>query len=183
MVQERNSIVGIYEAPVDAVGGVNDLRAAGFEMMNLSTIAREHQSDEHVVGYCNTGRGTVKYWGKIGAFWGELSRILTGTGFVILPGVGAILIAGPVVGAVLGSIEGSAESRSFGALGAALRNLGIPKESILRYESEVCADRFLVIAHGTADELMRVKPVLHRTRPAELNLHFADEVAMLGRPH
>jgi len=180
-VHDINSIVSVYETPVDGVGGVNELRNAGFEMTNLSTVAREHQNDEHVIGYCNPGSGGTKYWGKVAAFWGELSTLLTGVGFLLLPGVGPVLMAGPVVGAVVAGLEGAGANRSFGALGAAFRNLGIPREAILRYESEVSGGRFLLIAHGTAGELIHAKEVLHKTRPAELNLHFAEEMAQAGR--
>jgi hypothetical protein len=38
-------------------------------------------------------------------------------------------------------------------LGAALVSLGIPKDSILEYETEIKAGKFMLLAHGTAAEI------------------------------
>jgi len=38
-------------------------------MKKLSIVGRDYHTDEHVVGYYNTG-DRMKVWGKTGAFWG-----------------------------------------------------------------------------------------------------------------
>lgn len=182
-MHEMNSIVAIYAEPVDAVDGVNDLHKAGFDMTKVSVVGREYQNQERVIGYCGAGGSTAKYWGKLAPFWGEVGGVLREATFFVLPGLGAVMIAGPLVNAVVSSLEETPENRGFGALDAALRRLGIPSESILRYESELCADKFLVLAHWTADELMHGKDILHKTRPAELNLHFAGQTSAAARRH
>ena len=50
------------------------------------------------------------------------------------------------------------------ALGAALYSIGIPKDSVLQYETTVKADGFLVMAHGTAAEIARAKAILRMAR-------------------
>lgn len=182
-MHEMNSIVAVYETPVDAVTGVNDLRKAGLDMMKLSVVAREFQNQEHVIGYCGAGDIRAKYWGKLAAFWGEVGGVMPGTAFFVLPGLGPVIMAGPVVNAVASSIDEEPANRGFGALEAALRRLGIPGESVVRYESELCADRFLVLAHWAVDELMQAKDILHKTRPSELNVHFAGEATAAKRHH
>jgi hypothetical protein len=182
-MHEMNSIVAVYEAPVDAVDGVNDLRKAGFDMMRVSVVAREYQNQEHVVGYCSAGGSSARYWGKLAPFWAEVGGVLHEAAFFVLPGLGPVLLAGPLVDAVTCSLEEAPENRGFGALDAALRRLGIPSESVVRYESELCADKFLVLAHWTADELMHAKDILHKTRPEELNLHFAGQTSAAARRH
>jgi hypothetical protein len=66
------------------------------------------------------------------------------------------------------------------ALGAGLYSIGIPKDSVVKYESAVKSDKFLVLAHGTADEVAKVKDILQTTRPVEVALH-AVELAQLAR--
>jgi hypothetical protein len=39
----------------------------------------------------------MKYWGKQGAFWGGLWGMLFGAAFFAIPGLGPILVAGPLV--------------------------------------------------------------------------------------
>jgi uncharacterized membrane protein len=54
-----------------------------------------------------------------------------------------------------------------GALGAGLYSIGIPKDSIVQYETAVKAGKFLLIAHGTADDVARAKASLQSRSSAE----------------
>ena len=44
-----------------------------------------------------------------------------------------------------------------GAIGAGLCSIGIPKDSVVKYETAIKSDKFLVLAHGTADEVAKVE--------------------------
>ena len=57
------------------------------------------------------------------------------------------------------------------ALGAGLYSLGIPEDSVLQYETALKTDKFLLIAHGSADEITRAKEILNRTKPEILGHH------------
>ena len=47
-------------------------------MNQLSIVGRDYHTEEHVVGYYNAG-DRMKYWGKLGAFWGCFSvRLFSG---------------------------------------------------------------------------------------------------------
>ena len=175
-MQESNSIVAVYDSAADAVEGVSDLHKAGFNIMKLSLAVKEYPGTEHVIGYCSTGK-QVRFWGRTGALLGGSGAFWTGAAFFLLPGLGPILMAGPVIAGVVASVEGAAEVRGMGVFATALRRLGIPRESVFRYESELGEDRLLLIAHGTVDELMVAKNVLHATSPRELCVHFAEQAA------
>jgi hypothetical protein len=170
-MQELNSIVAVYESPAEAVQGVSDLQKAGFNLMKLSLAAKEYPDSEHLIGCCSTG-SQVKYWGKTGALLDESGAFWMGAALFLLPGLGPIVMAGPLIASVMANLEGAAAARGLGVFGSGLVRLGIPKESVFRYESELGADRLLLIAHGAIDELMRARDVLHVTRPLELNMHF-----------
>lgn len=62
-------------------------------------------------------------------------------------------------------------------LGAALFSLGIPKDSVLRYEAAIKADSFLVMAHGTAEDVARAQAILGTAKPARIDVHGARQVA------
>jgi len=55
-------------------------------------------SEEDVVGYYNTG-DRMRSWGKNGAFWGGIWGVLFGSAFFVIPGIGPLVAAGPLVGA------------------------------------------------------------------------------------
>jgi hypothetical protein len=46
------------------------------------------------------------------------------------------------------------------AIGAALVSLGVTKDRAIKYEGEIEADRFVVIVHGTAQDIERARGVL-----------------------
>jgi uncharacterized membrane protein len=58
-----------------------------------------------------------------------------------------------------------------GAIGAGLYSIGIPKDSVVKYETAIGSDKFIVLAHGTADEVAKAKDIMHTTRPVEVALH------------
>jgi hypothetical protein len=82
-----------------------------------------------------------------------------------------VAVAGPVVAWIVSAIEGAAIVGGISAIGAALASIGIPKDSIVKYETAIKADKFVLIAHGTTDEVAKAKDLLQTTGSAELNVH------------
>jgi hypothetical protein len=68
-------------------------------------------------------------------------------------------------------IENAVMLGGLSALGAALYSIGIPKDSVLQYETAVKADGFLVMAHGTAAEVTHAKAILETANPSRLDVH------------
>lgn len=161
---ELNSTVAVFTNHDQADAAVKALQKAGFDLRKLSILGKDFHTEEDAVGYYNTG-DRVKFWGKRGAFWGGLAGILFSSAFLVIPVVGQIVVLGPLVSAVVGGLEGAALAGGTSAIFAALASLGIPKDSVVRYESEVKAGKFLVIAQGTADEVARAKKVLGQASP------------------
>jgi hypothetical protein len=94
----------------------------------------------------------------MGAFWGGLWGLLVGAAFFAIPGVGPVVIAGPLVSWIVG--EGAVVVGGVSALGAGLASMGIPHDSILKYETALKADKFLLVAHGTPEDVDRAKGIL-----------------------
>src|SRR5580698_7706498 len=153
---KNNSVVAIYKSHTEAEAAIKELQKSGFDMKQLSIVGRDYHTDEHVVGYYNTG-DRMKQWGKLGAFWGGIWGLLFGSAFFLIPGVGPLLIAGPLVGWIVGALEGAVVVGGLSALGAGLFSLGIPKDSVLQYETAVKAGKFVVFAHGSADEAAQAR--------------------------
>ena len=63
------------------------------------------------------------------------------------------------------------------AIGAALYSIGIPKDSVLRYETSLKANKFLLVVHGTADEVERASSILQATGAIETTVHKVEELA------
>ena len=171
-MSEKNSAVAIFNTHTEAEEAVKELQKAAFDMKKLSIVGKDYHSDEHVVGYYNTG-DRVKYWGKLGAFWGGLWGFLFGSAFFFIPGIGPIVVGGPLVSWIIGALEGAAIMGGMSAVGAALYGIGIPKDSIVKYETSLKANKFLLVAHGTGEEVAKAKKILETTKATESTIHHA----------
>lgn len=74
---------------------------------------------------------------------------------------------------IVGALESAALVGGVNAFGAALYSVGIPKDSILKYETSLKSDKFLLIAHGTREEVEKAKKILETTNCVESSLHCA----------
>jgi uncharacterized membrane protein len=165
-----NSVVAIYETHVQAEEAVKELQEAGVDMKSLSIAAKDTHTDEHVVGYYNAG-DRMKYWGKIGAFWGGFWGLLFGSALFAIPGIGPLLVAGPLVAWIVAGLEGAVVVGGVSAVGAGLVSIGIPKDSVLEYEVALKSDKFLLIVHGTPDEVDKAKEIIAGTRHSSYKVH------------
>jgi hypothetical protein len=172
----ENSVVAVYQTHADADRAVKELQRGGVDMKKLSIVGKGYHTDEQVVGYYNTG-DRMKYWGKVGAFWGGFWGLLFGSALFMIPGLGPILVAGPLVAWIVAGLEGAVEAGALGALGAGLFSIGIPKNSIVKYETAIKTDQFVLVAHGTAAEVAKAHDIIETTHPASFTMHAADAVA------
>jgi uncharacterized membrane protein len=174
-MSDTNAAVAVYPNHSAAEQAVMELQRSGFDLKKLSIVGREYHPEEHVVGYYTAG-DRMKYWGKLGAFWGGFWGLLFGAAFFAIPGIGPVLVAGPLVSWIVGALEGAVVVGGISAIGAGLYSIGIPKDSILKYELAIKANNYVLVAHGTADEVARAKDILHTTRPVQLDTHLAEAV-------
>jgi len=165
-----NSVVAIYDTHEQAEHAVKELQQAGVDMKTLSIAARDTHTDEHVVGYYNAG-DRMKYWGKVGAFWGGFWGLLFGSALFAIPGIGPILVAGPLVAWIVAGLEGAAVVGGVSAVGAGLVSIGIPKDSVLKYEVALKTDKFLLVVHGTAGDVNKAKDIIAGTENSSYAVH------------
>jgi uncharacterized membrane protein len=175
-MSKLDSVVAVFHTHPEAEQAVKELQRAGVDMHTLSIAAKDVHTDEQVVGYYNAG-DRMKRWGKIGAFWGGFWGLLFGSAFFAIPGIGPILVAGPLVAWIIGALEGAVVVGGVGAIGAGLASIGIPKDSVIKYETELKSDKFVLIVHGTAADVVKAKEVLATLQPVHLDLHSQKELA------
>ncbi len=162
---EQNSVVAVYGQHSAAENAIKELKGGGFDIKKLAVVGRDYQTEEDVVGFYNTG-DRMKYWGKWGAFWGGLWGMLFGSAFLIIPGIGPVVAAGSIVAWIVAALEGAVVVGGVSALGAGLFSLGIPKNSVVKYETSIKAGKFVLVAHGTAEEVEKARDML-KTSGAE----------------
>ena len=170
-METPQTCVAVYKTHQAADDAVKRLQKAGFEMTKISVIGNDYHTDEQVVGYYNTG-DRMKAWGKIGAFWGGLWGILLGAAFFMIPGIGPLAVAGPLVSAIVGGLEGAVVVGGLSALGAALVSIGIPKDSVVNYEKSLAAGNYLVLYNGDSQDVAAAAKLLQEnTDHAGVEIH------------
>ncbi|MFT5904793.1 MAG: hypothetical protein ACI9E1_000379 [Cryomorphaceae bacterium] len=172
-INQSNIAVAIYGTHIEAESAIKELQQSGFDMKKLSIVGRNYHTDEHVVGYYNTG-DRMKTWGKIGAFWGGIWGMLFGSAFFFIPGIGPLVFGGPIIGWLTGALEGAVIMGGMSALGAGLVSVGIPENSVLKYETALKTDKFVVITHGTAVEVEHARDIIATTSPESLAEHVSN---------
>jgi len=169
-MEKQNVTVGVFDTHQQAETAIKELQHSGFDMKKLSIIGKDYHTEENVVGYYNTG-DRVKVWGKLGAFWGGFFGLLFGSAFLIIPGIGHVIVFGPLVTWIISALEAAIVGGGLSAFGAALFSLGIPKDSIVKYEEAIKASKFLVIAHGEAEEVEAAKKILDAAGGHKNDMH------------
>jgi uncharacterized membrane protein len=167
-MNSRNSVAAIYDTHDQAEHAVKELQEAGVDMKSLSIVGRDTHTDEHVVGYYTAG-DRMMYWGKVGAFWGGFWGLLFGSGLFFIPGLGPILAAGPIVAWIVAGLEGAVVVGGVSAIGAGLISLGIPKDSVLKYDVALKTDKYVLVVHGTPEEVEKAKDIIAGTEQS----HYA----------
>jgi hypothetical protein len=158
-MSHTNSVVAIFESHDQAEKAILELQKSGFDMKKLSIIGKDFQTVEKPLGFITTG--TVANEGaRCGAWTGGIFGLLIGAAFLIVPGVGPLIIMGPFAATLLAGIEGALAGGAFGGLTGALVGLGVSKTHAIRYEAEVKAGKFLVMQKGDATQVQKAKTIL-----------------------
>lgn len=170
MTENSSSAVGVFLNHQDAESAVKELQKSGFDMKKLSVVGKGYHTEENVVGYYNIG-DRMATWGKFGLFWGSIWGLVFGSALFIIPGLGPVMVGGPLVSWILGVLETAVVTGGLTALGGALSGIGIPKDSILRYETALKASKFILVVNGSAQEAAAAKRTLMRNKAEEATVH------------
>ena len=157
----------VFDTHAAAEDAIRALGQAGVDMTRLSLVGKGYHSEEHPVGFYSTG-DKIRAWGSTGAFWGSMWGILMAPAVFMLPPLGMIAMAGPIVSVVISALEGAVLVGGLSAVGAALSQLGVPKDQVIVYETALKADKYVLMVHGSDDEVARAKSILAGTQPMEV---------------
>jgi len=170
---DTNAVIAVYENHSEAEEAVKELQKSGFDMKKLSVVGKDYHTDAQVIGYYNAG-DRMKYWGKLGAFWGGLWGLLFGAAFFWVPAIGPVLVGGSLVASIVAGLENAVVVGGLSVIGAGLFSLGIPKDSIVTYETAIKAGQYLVVAHGTSAETAKARNILSTLKPTDLTDHVLE---------
>ena len=175
-VAKEHAVVAVYDTHGGAEAAIQALHRAGLDMTRLSIVGTGFHTESQVLGFYTAG-DRMRLWGGRGAFWGALGGLLVGQAIFLVPAIGPLVVMGPLVGWIAGVLEGAAAGGAAGVLAGALASIGLPDDSVVKYELEVKAGRYLVMAHGAAGLIEAARTVLATTGASQVKAHVNH-----GRP-
>lgn len=159
--------VYVYNTHQEAEAAIQALSRSGFDVTKLSLVGKGYHTEEHPVGFYTLG-DKLRAWGGTGAFWGGIWGLLLAPAVFFIPGVGLVAMAGPVVAALVAALEGAVLVGGLSAIGAALTRIGVPSDQVMKYETALKVDKYVLMVHGDAADAAQAGTVLS-TNLAELN--------------
>ena len=88
-----------------------------------------------------------------------------------------MVVLGPLAAMLFSGLQGAVVVGGISALAGALTAIGIPKDSVLRYETALKANKFVLMVHGDGQEIARAQNLLrtsglssfeHHGQPSEM---------------
>jgi hypothetical protein len=174
------SLLFLLVFKMQAEAAINSLELKGYDPKDLSVIVK----DSAPLGETGSKGGSIAQGAVSGAtaggVLGGLAGLLIGLGAISIPGVGALLIAGPIAaalgltGAAAALVSGATTGTLVGGLLGGLVSLGIPDEEARVYEQRIREGAVLlaVPASGSA-ELSDVRNIF--------NNYSADQIRVVGQ--
>lgn len=167
---DREIVLAFFDREEAAQRALDSLVDADFPLDRVSVLGRPGASGDDPLGlyYPSTGE-RIRGWGKMGALWGGLLGLFGGAvGMFVVPGLGPMMIAGPLVNALIGAGVGSAlmaGGASLSQLTVAIHRMGVPEERLHETQQLIEAGHYVLLLILHRDETARWTRLLEKTGP------------------
>ena len=162
----NNATLTVFKSEVDAEAAIRQLARDGYDLSKVSMVGRDVDGAVPFGGHVgdNVRGGSLV---MVGASWGGIRAMLVGSGFLLVPGIGPLIVAGPLLTLIVRWMGAVVGPDKLSAMVAGLDELGIPTDSILRCEAALKSGKVILIAEGSAMAMILAREVFRRT-PVEV---------------
>jgi hypothetical protein len=161
-------VIGVFDDYNDASQAVEGLRQAGFAAKDISLLGKDTDELRPLVSDLHSAEPdkVVTGFTVAGAFGG----FLIGLGTLLVPGIGQLVIAGPLLAALSGAAAGS----YIGFLTGALAHFDVPETEAKLYETHLTAGKVLIAVHAELpEERFRAEEIMDRFGAIEVDTKAA----------
>jgi hypothetical protein len=153
------TVIGIFRDRDDAEDAINVFENAGLQAKDISIIMQDRAEAESLASDTGTSvAGSALTGATTGGVLGGIAGLLIGVGAITIPGLGPLLIGGPLAtalgltGAAATTASGAATGAVAGGLLGALVGLGLPSDEARIYEDEIREGGILVAVAADLDD-------------------------------
>lgn len=177
----QSILIAVYDDEAKAQRAIEQLRDKGVALDMLSVLGRVHPSGDDVLGIYHSGLGSrVEAWAKQGVLWGAAWGMLTGAAAMfVLPVIGPIFAAGPIVEAIVATLGGGIAGGAMGGAGIAgaaalthlasvMHRMGIPQDKLDHLHQAIVDGHFVLLLKESSDQVQPWLDVIRRSAPKEV---------------
>lgn len=150
------TVVGIFNNINDAQRAATEIKQNGFKTSDISILTKNidtiNQEQKESSFTNNAIHDNISDGVVTGTVLGGLAGLLIGIGTVVVPGLGVIAAAGPIIGLLSGAVTG-------GVVGG-LIDLGIPEDDSMEYEKDIRSGKILLSMICSSENIHKVSEIL-----------------------
>jgi len=156
---DQQCVVGVFNDPSSARQALAALEKAGFSHEHVSLVTsnvKEQVEDEEMLEFGDQAAERA----VTGAGIGGLVGFLLSSPLLMAPGIGPVLVAGPIaVGGIVGGFLG------------AMTGWGVEPNNVQKYQQLVQQGAELIVVQGDPVAVVRAHAILEEESAAEVYLH------------
>lgn len=162
-------VVGLFDRWADAYAAVLAIEAAGIRDREVSIVGnrREENAMEQATAAVDPAESAMEGAGSgaaSGVIVGTGVGLLAGLGALLIPGLGPVLAAGPLVTAFTGAGIGAAAGAVTGGLVGALSGIGVPEHLAAYCEEGLRRGGTLVLVKCDETDAPQAADIMRRNR-------------------
>lgn len=183
MTPASKTVIGVFASMNDARSAVERLGRAGIPVADVSVVSGRPEGIES-----REIASDVAADAGIGAALGGIGGLLLGFTAILIPGIGPVVAAGPLLAALGGAGVGAVAGGLIGALNEA----GVPEEEARGYAERIRGGEVLVTVRSDGERAERAREILDQQRapeatdvegpgsPSECDLRTDDDISAAG---
>ena len=163
------TITALYQDFATANRAVKALIEAGFDSDSISVVANDSTKEysRHLEPKADSDQDDVS--ASEGATFGAVSGALIGLGALLIPGIGPVIAAGPLVSALIGAGIGAVAGGVTGSITASLVDLGIDEQTAHHYAEGVRRGGAMLVVYTTDQMSDQAVDILEKYGPLDVD--------------
>ena len=169
------TMLGIFSNREMAENAIAQLEKNNYDVKNMSIIMKESEESKKLAQNTGAHVGSgVATGAATGAILGGIAGILIGIGAIAIPGVGALLVGGPIAAAL--GLTGVAATTTTGVVTGALAggivgglvSLGVPEERARTYEERINHGGILLAVPTLEGDAAKVQSIYEKNGASDI---------------
>ncbi len=173
------TVVGLFDNLAAAQEAVNTLVKNGFKRYEISVMANATSNEYARYFAANSDVPatpiTASKGAEVGVMGGVVTGLIVGLAALVIPGIGPIIAAGPLLTVLASGAVGAATGAATGTVVGALINVGVPEDEATVYAESIRHGGTLVLVRTTDENLAAIKQIMYSHEASKVAQQQGDQ--------